>query len=41
MGEEIFGGKDIFVDTVVRNKKAIKEYLKKQLEEDNVADQIS
>ncbi len=29
MGEEIFGGKDIFVDTVVRNKKAIKEYLKK------------
>ena len=30
-----------FVDTVGRNEKAIKEYIKNQLEEDDMADQIS
>jgi len=30
-----------YVDTVGRNKKAIEEYIKNQLQEDIVADQIS
>ena len=30
-----------YVDTVGRNKKIIAEYIKNQLEEDNVSDQIS
>ena len=30
-----------FVDTVGKNEKAIKEYIRKQLEEDYMADQIS
>jgi len=29
------------VDTVGRNKKQIQEYIKKQLEEDQIADQMS
>lgn len=30
-----------YVDTVGRNKKQIQEYIKKQLEEDQIADQMS
>ena len=41
MGEETFGEWDILGDIVVRNEKVITEYIKKQLKEDDVADQIS
>ena len=41
MGEETFGEGDILGDIVVRNEKVITEYIKKQLKEDDVADQIS
>ena len=41
MGEETFGECDILGDIVVRNEKVITEYIKKQLKEDDVADQIS
>ena len=36
-----FWARGYFVDTVGRNEKAIKEYIKNQLEEDYMADQIS
>ena len=36
-----FGVKAIIVDTVCKNKKAIEEYIKKQLQEDIATDQIS
>ena len=38
---ESFGVKDFYVDTVGRNKKVIENYIRNQLQEDIVADQIS
>ena len=40
-GRRNFWARGYFVDTVGRNEKAIKEYIKNQLEEDDMADQIS
>ena len=40
-GRRNFWARGYFVDTVGRNEKAIKEYIKNQLEEDYMADQIS
>ena len=40
-GGRNFWARGYFVDTVGRNEKAIKEYIKNQLEEDYMADQIS
>ena len=40
-GRRNFGARGYFVHTVGRNEKAIKEYIKNQLEEDDMADQIS
>ena len=39
-GRSNFWARGYFVDTVGRNEKAIKEYIKNQLEEDYVTDQI-
>ena len=36
-----FGCQGYYVDTVGKNKKAIEEYIKKQLQEDIATDQIS
>ena len=42
METDIFGAEDIYyVDTVGRNEGVIKEYIKNQLQEDIIADQIS
>ena len=38
-GRRNFWARGYFVDTVGRNEKAIKEYIKNQLEEDDMADQ--
>lgn len=38
---DIFGVKAIMWDTVGKNKKAIEEYIRKQLQEDIATDQIS
>ena len=38
---ESFDVKDFYVDTVGRNKKVIENYIRNQLQEDIVADQIS
>ena len=40
-GRRNFWARGYFVDTVWRNEKVIKEYIKNQLEEDYMADQIS
>ena len=40
-GRRNFWARGYFVDTVGRNEKARKEYIKNQLEEDYMADQIS
>ena len=40
-GRRNFGARGYFVDTAGRNEKARKEYIKNQLEEDYMADQIS
>ena len=40
-GNRQFWCKGYYVDTVGRNKKAIQEYIKKQLQEDIVSDQMS
>lgn len=40
-GNRNFWARGYFVDTVGKNEKAIKEYIKNQLEEDYMADQIS
>lgn len=40
-GNREFWCKGYYVDTVGRNKKAIEEYIKNQLQEDVIADQIS
>ena len=38
---ESFGVKGFYVDTVGRNKKVIENYIRNQLQEEIVADQIS
>ena len=40
-GNRHFWARGYFVDTVGRNKKAIKAYIQNQLQEDQIADQIS
>lgn len=40
-GNRHFWARGYFVDTVGRNKKAIKAYIQNQLEEDKMSDQIS
>ena len=40
-GDRHFWARGYYVDTVGRNKKQIQEYIKNQLEEDKIADQIS
>lgn len=40
-GNRHFWARGYYVDTVGRNKKQIREYIKKQLEEDQLADQMS
>ena len=40
-GRRNFWARGYFVDTVGRNEKVIKEYIKNQLEEDYMSDQIS
>lgn len=40
-GKRNFWSRGYFVDTVGKNEKAIKEYIRKQLEEDYMSDQIS
>ena len=40
-GNRHFWCREFYVDTVVRNKKAIKAYIQNQLQEDQIADQIS
>ena len=36
-----FWARDYYADTVGRNKKQIQEYIRNQLQEDQIADQIS
>ena len=40
-GNRTFWARGYYVDTVGRNKKQIEEYIRKQLEEDKLTDQIS
>ena len=40
-GNRHFWARGYFVDTVGRNKKQIEEYIKNQLQEDQIADQMS
>ena len=40
-GDRHFWARGYYVDTVGRNKKQIQEYIKHQLEEDPIADQLS
>lgn len=40
-GDRYFWARGYYVDTVGRNKKQIQEYIRHQLEEDRIADQIS
>lgn len=40
-GERHFWARGYYVDTVGRNKKQIQEYIKRQLEEDQIADQMT
>ena len=40
-GNRHFWARGYYVDTVGRNKKQIQEYMKHQLEEDQIADQMS
>ena len=40
-GNRHFWARGYFVDTVGRNKKVIKAYIQNQLQEDQIADQIS
>lgn len=40
-GNSYFGGRGYYVDTVGRNKSAIAKYIQNQLEEDQIAKQIS
>ena len=41
MGIEIFGAEDIMLDTVGRNKERIAQYIKNQIEEDKIMDQMA
>ena len=41
MGIANFGVEGIYVDTVGRNQKRIEEYIRNQLQEDVIADQLS
>ena len=40
-GNRHFWAREYFVDTVGRNKKANKTYIQNQLQEDQIADQVS
>ena len=40
-GDRYFWARGYYVDTVGQNKKQIQEYIRSQLEEDKIADQIS
>ena len=40
-GNRLFWARGYYVDTVDRNKKQIQEYIKNQLQEDQIADQMS
>lgn len=40
-GNRHFGARGYYVDTVGRNKKQVQEYIKHQLDEDQIADQMS
>lgn len=40
-GRRTFWARGYYVDTVGRNKKAIQEYIKHRLEEDQLSDQMS
>ena len=40
-GNRHFGARGYYVDTVGRNKKQVAEYIRNQLREDQIADQIS
>lgn len=40
-GDRYFWARGYYVDTVGRNKKQIQEYIRSQLEENKIADQIS
>ena len=40
-GNRHFWARGYYVDTVGRNKKQLQEYIKHQLEEDQIADQMS
>ena len=40
-GNRHFWARGYFVDTVGKNKNAIKAYIKNQLQEDQIADQVS
>ena len=40
-GDRHFWARGYYVDTVGRNKKQIQEYIKRQLETDQIADQMS
>ena len=40
-GDRHFWARGCYADTVGRNKKQIQEYIRSQLEEDKIADQIS
>ena len=40
-GIEIFGAEDIMLDTVGRNKERIAQYIKNQIEEDKIMDQMT
>ena len=40
-GNRYFWARGYFADTVGRNKKAIKAYIQNQLQEDQIADQVS
>ena len=40
-GNRHFWARGYYVDTVGRNKKQVQEYIKKQLQEDQIADQVS
>ena len=40
-GNRHFGAREYYVDTVGRNKRQIAEYIRNQLQEDEMADQMS
>ena len=40
-GDRHFWARGYYADTVGRNKRQIQEYIKRQLEEDQIADQMS